>query len=374
MPKKAKSIQLIFDDDRKKFYRARDQLSGVVLLQSLGNVAVVNIKVHVFGKADTEVTEVCQDTDGKRQNLVHKAEKVYLDYFQLVCGTDDTRGLSIIPEGEHRFPFSCNLPTDLPSSLQRHKEKKVTPNAIRYYVHCVVNYSEKKSDNVYKPFQVQHLLNVDDPVFSVPPSPLIEERTVTSLACIPGDIKLTASIARQAFLNFEPILINAEIGNFSRRRLTALEVALIRNEEYNAEGVSNTKSYEIAKISTGRIAARQTIHWSSEPLPLPDYLTPTLLNCPLIKVNYQLEFTLKIPGAENITRKLDIIIGTVTNEIISQLQINPPQSQAGSRHNSTLSANPDTPPPPYSVLEPNNLDDQTPSAPEVDSMAAVAIN
>lgn len=87
MPKKAKSIQLILDNDQKRFYRPRDQIAGVVLLQSPGNVAVINIKVRVIGKADTEVNEICQDTDGKRQNITHRDEKVYLDYGQLVCGT-----------------------------------------------------------------------------------------------------------------------------------------------------------------------------------------------------------------------------------------------------------------------------------------------
>ena len=84
---------------------------------------------------------------------------------------------------------------------------------------------------------------------------------------------------------------------------------------------------------------------------------------------------MRIPGTQNITGKFEITIGTVTNELMSQLatisQQNP--STETNTNNNDSNTSPNTPPPPYCEIEPNP-DNQTPSAPEANSMAVVAIN
>lgn len=108
----------------------------------------------------------------------------------------------------------------------------------------------------------------------------------------------------------ESISITAEFENHSRRTIIP-HATLYQTQTFLASGKSRSRRFKFTIVTGLAIQARRTANWDAQLLKIPA-VSPSIINCCLIKVEYAVRITLQIPLiAYNLSVDLPIVVGTV---------------------------------------------------------------
>ncbi|XP_060011857.1 arrestin domain-containing protein 4 isoform X1 [Lagenorhynchus albirostris] len=212
-------------------------------------------------------------------------------------------GILLLQPGKHEFPFSFQLPSEpLVTSFSGKY------GSIRYCVRAVLERPQAPDQSIKRELQVVSHIDVNTPALLTPVLKT-QEKMVGCWFFTSGPVSLSAKIERKGYCNGEAIPIYAEIENCSSR-LIVPKAAIFQTQTYLASGKTKTVRLMVAHVRGNHIASGSTDTWNGKTLKIPP-VTPSILDCCIIRVDYSLAVYIHIPGAKKLMLELPVVIGTV---------------------------------------------------------------
>ncbi|NXC12168.1 ARRD4 protein, partial [Corythaeola cristata] len=209
----------------------------------------------------------------------------------------------ILLDGRHEFPFSFQLP----------QEPLVTSftgkyGSIQYYVKAVLERPAAPDQSVQTELHVISHIDISSPALLTPVL-RSQEKMVGCWFFTSGPVSLSAKIERKGYCNGEAIPIYAEIENCSSR-LIVPKAAIFQTQTYLASGKTKTFRQMVANVRGNHIASGSTDTWNGKTLKIPP-VSPSILDCCIIRVEYSLAVYIHIPGAKKLMIEMPLVIGTI---------------------------------------------------------------
>ncbi|KRZ78650.1 Arrestin domain-containing protein 3, partial [Trichinella papuae] len=345
---KEKQLEVKFDSPVAVFYSG-NSITGKVCLDLSDSMKVQSIKVQLFGEA------VVYGNKYKRGGLRigygrSSQRKVYIDETKCLFGDATSNGkYFVLPKGLREYPFSFETFSNLPSSFES------SMGYVRFWCRASLHGRWKVLHSNKLPLTMVGILNLNNvPEAFVMQSASLNESfgILRSLfSCASGGLMVTVNLNRGAFVPGERIIINAEVSNYSTRRIRSTEAYLQQNLGYINKGMVSLFQgiSKIGRIEKPAIEIGQVQNWIREELTVPALPPTNLATCDLIKINYLLTFLINFEGVRSSVLNIPIIIGTVPREPTRETSIEQPSAP-----DSVVPSAPDIqhilgPPPSYEV-------------------------
>lgn len=226
----------------------------------------------------------------------NRAKINYLeDRVSLLSSTDNNP--IELTAGEHKFTFLYLLPPHLPSSFG------ILDGSIKYSLE--VNIERTWTKKFTFPMKIIRPLNLNDDM--VLANTRLNDETLSNM------IYISASIQSRGYVPGQIIIVKIEVNNQSRTRIKEIQVALKKIISLNS---TNPEIITRKRISTETEVAGDPIPPSTaesfeKRLVVPP-LEPSILNCAIVQVTYEVRVKAKIGGLSRSPKcKLPITIGTI---------------------------------------------------------------
>uniref|UniRef100_UPI00398EA742 arrestin domain-containing protein 3-like n=1 Tax=Pristiophorus japonicus TaxID=55135 RepID=UPI00398EA742 len=304
---KVKSFTILYDravDNNIPVYTSGEWVSGRIVVEVTAQIEVKALKIHAKGQAYVHWTER-HSSGSNSSNTRHYSQLLrYFKHKFLLIGKDSSEESTIIPPGMHEYPFSLVLPQTppLPASFTG------AHGNVSYWMTAKLHRPWKLRIKVKEMFTVYDQIDINTPLLLSPQADT-KEKTLCCCCCASGPISLTAKIERKGYLSDESIQIFAEIENHSSRTVVP-KAAIYKTQIFHAVSKTRTTSELVTKCQGEPVLAGKTESWNGMALKIP-HLSPTLMNCSIIQMEYTLKVYVDIPGTSNLNVNLPIIIGTI---------------------------------------------------------------
>lgn len=283
---RVKSLGLVFEDERKGCYSSGETVAGHVLLEACEPVALRALRLEAQGRATAAASQV-------------EYLNVRLSLREPAAG----EGVVLLQPGKHEFPFRFQLPSEPLVTSFTGKYGR-----IQYCVRAVLERPRVPDQSVKRELQVVSHIDVNTPALLTPVLKT-QEKMVGCWFFTSGPVSLSAKIERKGYCNGEAIPIYAEIENCSSR-LIVPKAAIFQTQTYLASGKTKTFRHMVANVRGNHIASGSTDVWNGKTLKIPP-VTPSILDCCIIRVDYSLAVYIHIPGAKRLMLELPLVIGTI---------------------------------------------------------------
>lgn len=180
--------------------------------------------------------------------------------------------------------------------------------SIQYCVRAVLERPQVPDQSVKRELQVVSHVDVNTPPLLTPVLKT-REKMVGCWLFTSGPVSLSVKIERKGYCNGEAIPIYAEIENCSSR-LVVPKAAIFQTQTYLASGKTKTVRHMVANVRGNHIGSGSTDTWNGKMLKIPP-VTPSILDCCIIRVDYSLAVYIHIPGAKKLMLELPLVIGTI---------------------------------------------------------------
>ncbi|NWX41214.1 ARRD4 protein, partial [Steatornis caripensis] len=300
-----RTLALVLEDEVRRGggYCSGDTVSGQVLLELAGPLPLRGLRLEAAGRARVAWNENSGAVPGAGTWGVavrapgpgprREAEVRYLDIRQsLLRDRPEGEESLILLDGRHEFPFSFQLP----------QEPLVTSftgkyGSIQYYVKAILERPAAPDQSVQTELQVISHIDVSSPAL-LTPVVRSQEKMVGCWFFTSGPVSLR-----------EAIPIYAEIENCSSR-LIVPKAAIFQTQTYLASGKTKTFRQMVANVRGNHIASGSTDTWNGKTLKIPP-VSPSILDCCIIRVEYSLAVYIHIPGAKKLMIEMPLVIGTI---------------------------------------------------------------
>lgn len=292
-------MSVVLENERKNGYSAGECVSGQVILELLEEAEVLGLHLWAHGGAMVSFApwkggDWSQNTSSSGEYGEYLNEKISL----LVAGERH-----IFPAGKHKLPFSFQLPAgNLVTSFTGKYGK------VQYQLSAVLERPSVPDLTIHRELRVTSRIDVNSPSLLTPVE-RTKERMVGCWFFTSGPISLSAKIGRKGYCNGEAVAIYAEIENGSSR-LIVPKAAIYQTQSFIVHGKTKTHKQMLASVRGNHIASGTTETWNGKTLKIPP-VTPTILDCQIIRVEYVLAVYIHIPGAQRLMVELPLVIGTV---------------------------------------------------------------
>ncbi|GAB6028564.1 Arrestin domain-containing protein 3 [Chamberlinius hualienensis] len=299
---RVKTFEIVFEDNRSVYYPWQS-ISGKCVVDLKGDMKMRCLQIFMRGIAKVHWTE--SRSSGNRIGAYTEHYNAEIEYFfkkLILFGSETGIVEDVLQKGRHEFPFSFQLPA---SGLSTSFEGK--HGSIRYWLKAEMDKLWSFNHTAKKAFTVICPIDINRSEYLVPVLNHVE-RTLCCWCCTSGPISLYARTDRRGYCPGESIAITADFENLSKRSVIP-HASLYQTQTFLANGKTRSRRNKFT-IVTGRAIQPGTIaNWDAELLKIPA-VSPSILNCCLIRVDYSVQITLQIPGAYNLTVDLPIVIGT----------------------------------------------------------------
>ncbi|EFB20500.1 hypothetical protein PANDA_013462, partial [Ailuropoda melanoleuca] len=296
---RVKSLGLVFEDERKGCYSSGETVAGHVLLEA----SRCSLPVKALYASPRQPS-------GPEQAPALSARYLCVSVASsppMVCLRIDVthlcEGILLLQPGKHEFPFSFQLPSEPLVTSFTGKY-----GSIQYCVRAVLERPKVPDQSVKRELQVISHIDVNTPALLTPVLKT-QEKMVGCWFFTSGPVSLSAKIERKGYCNGEAIPIYAEIENCSSR-LVVPKAAIFQTQTYLASGRTKTVRHMVANVRGNHIASGGTDTWNGKTLKIPP-VTPSILDCCIIRVDYSLAVYIHIPGAKKLMLELPLVIGTI---------------------------------------------------------------
>ncbi|XP_051497706.1 arrestin domain-containing protein 3-like isoform X2 [Apus apus] len=308
---KVKSLTISFDclnDSNIPVYSSGDTVAGRVSLEVTGEIRVKYLKIHARGHAKVRWTESRNAGSNTAYTQSYTEEVEYFNHKDVLLGherDDDNseEGLYTIHSGRHEYAFSFELPQiPLATSFEgRH-------GSVRYWVKAELHRPWLLPIKLKKEFTVFEHIDINTPSL-LSPQAGTKEKTLCCWLCTSGPISLSAKIERKGYTPGESIQIFAEIENCSSRMVVP-KATIYQTQAFYAKGKMKEVKQLVASLRGESLSSGKTETWNGKQLKIPP-VSPSILDCSIIRVEYSLMVYVDIPGAMDLFLNLPLVIGTI---------------------------------------------------------------
>ncbi|XP_070542714.1 arrestin domain-containing protein 3-like [Ptychodera flava] len=301
---KLKDFRVVLDNN-KTVYSSGEHVSGVCIVDLRNDMKLRGIRMYMRGLAKVHWTEQrgISSTGAYTQKYIAEEEYFYMQ--QTLFGKEENEegANPILRMGRHELPFRFQIPIGRVATSFEGKYGRV-----RYWLKAEIDKPWVFNSRTKKAFTVIDHIDINTPSLLTPVGG-DKEKTVCCWFCTSGPINMSARTDRKGYCPGESIAIMAEFENYSQRRITP-KAALYQRTVFYAGGKSRSVRNSVATVQGEPIPAGRIARWDSKMLKIPA-VTPSLVNCGIIKVEYILTIYLDISGAMNLYLHLPIVVGTV---------------------------------------------------------------
>ncbi|KAK5638351.1 hypothetical protein RI129_012646 [Pyrocoelia pectoralis] len=232
------------------------------------------------------------------------------NWLQISCGTlSFFVGETKFEPGHYSYPFTFNLPGDLPSSMDS------TYGNVKYKAKAKVD-KEWSIDYTCKKFFTVYTCNYLSTMFCVTvtsPIELVEEKIPSSLS-VNGPIRLTVNLPKDCYAPNDMVTFVAKIKNDSSTTVKELRFEIVQKFSFQ----NNTKSREDILSGSEEFAVIDSVvepHteklWDLELRVPANTFIGTLPNCETIKVHWILKGEVRLPFPHrNMNIEVPLILGS----------------------------------------------------------------
>uniref|UniRef100_A0A6A7G010 Arrestin domain-containing protein 2-like isoform X1 n=1 Tax=Hirondellea gigas TaxID=1518452 RepID=A0A6A7G010_9CRUS len=274
-------------------------ISGIVRAEVLQEISCKDVKVTCSGKAKVRWTE----GSGKQQ-LVFKAKEKYVNLSKIVW-TPEIPERGKLPAGNYAWPFSFQLPQDIPSSFEG------TFGFIRYKVKANINISSAydKKHSIYFSVCCPVDLNYDDNAKS--PLKMVKTDTYGCCCCVKGPVALNFNCQYSGAVSGEKFKIRGEVANQGRKEVTNSTVTIYQKVTYRSGKSKNKKTTDqVCKVTRGAIAPGDRDFYVDVPLEIPA-VVPSLKFCNIMELQYIIEIKATFGSYSYVYERVPFNIGTI---------------------------------------------------------------
>jgi len=307
-----KCFSVIFLENKTE-YRPGENISGKCILDLEGELSMRKIIVTMRGEADTKWVETRMTGTGSNRYETSNTYKGHEDYFkvpQVVFGTDHDDSKVTLNSGIHEYDFSFQIPQqDLPRSYEGEYGKIV------YYVKAEIDKPWAPDPDTRTSFTI-----VCPTAIPANQGPIerSDEKMLCCCCCASGPISVVARIDKTGYQPGEPIPLSVEFENHSSR-IVRPQASLYETHTFTADYAKFLPKHP--KISRKKLADLQgqplgrgsNASWTGSTHQLKNpAVTPSLLNCRIIQVEYHVLVEVDIPSVNNNLRvELPVVIPSV---------------------------------------------------------------
>ncbi|XP_068128559.1 arrestin domain-containing protein 4 [Hyperolius riggenbachi] len=294
-------MSIVLENERKNGYCAGEFVSGQVILELLEDTEVVGLHLHAHGGAIASFTPWRGGEGNQSTSSPGECVKYLNEEITLVAKSAGE--MHIFPAGKHKLQFTFQLPAGPLVTTFTGRYGKV-----QYQILTVLERPSVPDLSVRRELRVTSRVDVNSPSLLTP----VERSKELTVGCwffTSGPISLSAKIGRKGYCNGEVIPIYAEIENGSSR-LIVPKAAIYQTQSFIVHGKMKTHRQMLASVRGNHIASGSTETWNGKMLKIPS-VTPTILDCHIIRVEYFLAVYIHIPGAHKLVVELPLVIGTV---------------------------------------------------------------
>lgn len=308
---KVKNIAVCFDclnENNLPVFSGGDSVSGRVIVDVTGEVRVKKLSIDAKGVAKVRWTESRNAGANTAYTQNYTEEVEYLNHYDILIGEErdegnPVEGLTVLNAGIHEFAFSFYLPQmPLATSFEgKH-------GSVRYWVKAELHRPWMLPVKVKKEFTVFEHIDINTPLLLAPQAGT-KEKTLCCWFCASGPISLSAKIERKGYTPGESIQIFAEVENCSSR-VVVPKAALYQTQTFFAKGKGKQIQQLVSNLRGDSLAQGKSQSWEGKLLKIPP-ISPSILDCPIIRVEYALVVYVDIPGGLNLSLTLPLVIGTI---------------------------------------------------------------
>ncbi|RWS23648.1 arrestin domain-containing protein 3-like protein [Leptotrombidium deliense] len=340
---KIKSFEIVFENNKSVFFPG-DNVTGKCVLELRGGELKLNhIKMSMRGVAKVHWTESRSTGNRLGAHTEHFSSEIeYFSKKQLLYRNSGTlvifkesavaietnrylwlenteNGEFVLTDGIHEFSFCLQLPTSYVSCVYFTIFIKIFISGIstsfegkygnvRYWLKAEIEKPWSFNNKTKKAFTVIKKIDINKREYLIPVANSAE-KSLCCWCCKSGPISLYARTDRKGYCPGESIAITASFENDSSR--TVIPQAIFnQTQTFVAGGKTRCRKTKLSVITGVGIQPRKRGTWNSQLLKIPA-VSPSIINCCLIKVDYNLRISLLINGGYNIFVDLPVVIGTV---------------------------------------------------------------
>ncbi|KAM9794328.1 arrestin domain-containing protein 3-like isoform 2-T2 [Syngnathus typhle] len=307
---KVRAVAVCFDtlnESNRPVFSGGELVSGRVVVEVTGDVRVRRLDVTARGVAKVRWTESRNTAANTAYTQNYNEEVEYLHHRDTLIGEerdDDAAnrgGVTVLRGGGvHEFAFSFHLPQ---MALATSFEGK--HGSVRYWVKAELQRPWMLPVKVKKEFVVFEHIDINTPLLLAGS----KEKTLCCWFCASGPISLSVKVARKGYTPGDSIQIFAEVENCSTR-VVVPKAALYQTQTFFAKGKGKEIQQLVSHLQGEALAQGKSQSWEGRMLKIPP-VSPSILDCPIIRVEYALVVYVDIPGALNLSLSLPLVIGTI---------------------------------------------------------------
>ncbi|XP_065887639.1 arrestin domain-containing protein 3-like [Dysidea avara] len=278
----------------RPFWSAGQKIKGNVYFEVAKTKMVYSVTITLSGKAAVKWPKQRQFLTS--QEYFTGSNVIFSDMTYYLYGESNL--VREMQAGQHQYPFSIQLPTTIASSFEGNCGN------IRYVLTARISRPNKVDRLCAKNVPVRELVDLDTPQLTRPMS-VSKEKILCSFCCTSQPVKVSASIERHGHSVGNIISISVDC---THKKITYLNAYLRQKVEYHA-GIQTKCTY--------KVISRTTIDdWTVGNIRIPPTTAPTIRNCRVIRVSYEVVTILnfRIPGFKSLCLPpIPVTIGNVSS-------------------------------------------------------------
>ena len=295
-------------------YVVPGEVTGTIVVVAYEPKSYNTITVRLKGYADVHWTETHTVKDGNENRTETRHFHSHEDYINeaIVLWSHEQAPNRVLKPGQYVLPFKFALLSGrLPSSFVGEH------GHIRYEVEARISTGLFHFDKtIFTIIQVVDRVDINVPAL-MSPVQYEDEKTICCLCCASPPISLTVNVPRTGFCIGEGIPLTASLDNGSSR-IISMSATVTQTVTFHAHGRTRSRPKRLNSFQSPPVQAQSTFDWTpAQQLAIPSAF-PTITNCGIISLRYNLSIAAMIPGAIDSVINIPIVLGNV-----------PPQSYAG---------------------------------------------
>ncbi|XP_061115373.1 uncharacterized protein LOC133139913 [Conger conger] len=324
MPSSIKSISFRYDAiNPENTFSSEDFISGRLILE-VGKRTKID---YLFIKAKGKAKALWSETHGKVVVVYYDVEKYFTlknyiiqdqkaegqDYQTLLSGNGETYS-NVVGPGVHEYPFTFQIPEgNMPSSF------KGSCGKIVYTLEAKLSRSMKLPCKTKTKFIFHSKTDPYIPQLLEPQFAMKEEKMKVFTS---GNVTMNIKTERMGYLQGEGLKVTAEIENNSSRSIVP-KFCLYQKQSFFVQDNRRVHTHNILK-EAGEPISVSTRQKVTKVLSIPHDVSPTILNCKVVHVEYRLKLYLDIPFAKDPEIKLPVVILPADSAFAKMVQTWPP--------------------------------------------------
>ncbi|XP_061179230.1 arrestin domain-containing protein 3-like [Saccostrea echinata] len=303
-------------ENSKGVFLAGQTINGKLVIELNAEMKMREIRCTFKGLAYVHWSE--SETTGTGSNrrtetIDYTASENYFNQTVPVFGRGMGMGdKNCLPPGQHVYPFSFQLPPNLPSSFEG------GIGYVRYTIKGTIDKPWKFDHTTKRPFTVIASLDLNSQPTAARSEQNQNSKYLCCLCCKSGPITGMLKLDRLGYVPGEAIAFNAEVQNMTNR-VCGIHAKLYMTTLFRTLKKSKTTTSEVAKVVYQDVQPGETEIWSGGRLVIPPLPPSFLEGCRIIDLNYYFELIVDPSGpAIDLHVPLLVIIGTIPLQTVVQ--------------------------------------------------------